>query len=283
MSLTTKEENIQRKGKGLTPTFNPPPSRGRREKFPSPQRGGRSGWGGLVKTRARTLRKNPTDVENKLWSYLRHRQIEGHKFRRQQPIGKYIVDFACMEEKLIIELDGGQHNERIDYDAERTVWLKSEGYQVIRFWNDEALKNIEIVMDEIYRALHKQLRWGDRNIMGRIEHITTQQIIGEWGSIDKFALSHGVSPASTKMVIYVDGAKSRPVEEAMRKYGYLNLLRIEKELRKRGRTFSDYLQEDGLNPVEVIETIRMKEAHPEVVSGLKREGLWDVLEGKEAA
>jgi hypothetical protein len=74
--------------------------------------------------------------------------------------------------------------------------------------------------------------------MGRIEHTTTQQIIGEWGSIENFASSHGVSPASTKMVIYVDGAKSRPVEEALRKYGYLNLLRFEKELRKRGQTFS---------------------------------------------
>jgi hypothetical protein len=80
------------------------------------------------------------------------------------------------------------------------------------------------------------------------------------------------------MVIYVDGAKSRPVEEALRKYGYLNLLRFEKELRKRGQTFSGYLQEDGLHPVELIETIRMKEIHPEVLSGLKRRGYWGVLE-----
>lgn len=115
-------------------------------------------------------------------------------------------------------------------------------------------------------------------LMGRIEHITTQQIIGEWGSINKFANSHGVSPASTKMVIYVDGAKSRPVEEALRKYGYLNLLHFEKELRKRGHTFSDYLAEDGLNPVELIETLRMKEIHPKVLSGLKRRGYWKVLE-----
>ena len=115
-------------------------------------------------------------------------------------------------------------------------------------------------------------------LMGRIEHITTQQIIGEWGSINNFASSHGVSPASTKMVIYVDGAKSKPVEEALKKYGYLNLLRFEKELRKRGQTFSEYLAEDGLNPVELIETIRMKEIHPEVLSGLKRRGYWGVLE-----
>ena len=118
-------------------------------------------------------------------------------------------------------------------------------------------------------------------LMGRIEHITTQQIIGEWGSIENFAASHGVSPASTKMVIYVDGAKSRPVEEALRKYGYLNLLRFEKELRRRGQTFSGYVATDGLNPVELIETLRMKEPHPEVVTGLKRSGLWEVLDKGE--
>jgi hypothetical protein len=121
--------------------------------------------------------------------------------------------------------------------------------------------------------------------MGRIEHITTQQIIGEWGSIEKFAASHGVSPASTKMVIYVEGARSRPVEDALRKYGYLNLLRFEKELRKRGETFSDYVSGGGLNPVELIETLRMKEAHPNVVTGLKEDGYWSVLDkdGLESA
>ncbi|MEM7009239.1 MAG: hypothetical protein AAF462_08920 [Thermodesulfobacteriota bacterium] len=124
---------------------------------------------------------------------------------------------------------------------------------------------------------------GADGFMGRIEHITTQQIIGEWGSINNFASSHGVSPASTKMVIYVDGAKSRPVEEALRKYGYLNLLRFEKELRKRGQTFSDYLAEDGLNPVELIETIRMKEIHPQILSGLKQRGYWGVLEAREGS
>ena len=113
----------------------------------------------------------------------------------------------------------------------------------------------------------------------------TQQIIGEWGSIEKFAASHGVSPASTKMVIYVEGARSRPVEDALRKYGYLNLLRFEKELRKRGETFSDYVSGGGLNPVELIETLRMKEAHPNVVTGLKEDGYWSVLDkdGLESA
>jgi len=205
-----------------------------------------------------------------LWRHIRLRQVEGYKFRRQQPIGKYIVDFVCLERKLVIEIDGGHHSLQSSYDEKRTIWLKSQGYRVLRFWNNGVLNEIETVLNEIYRGVNEY--------MGRIEHITTQQIIGEWGSINKFASSHGVSPASTKMVIYVDGAKSRPVEEALRKYGYLNLLRFEKELRKRGQTFSGYLQEDGLNPVELIETIRMKEIHPEVLSGLKQRGYWGVLE-----
>ncbi len=121
---------------------------------------------------------------------------------------------------------------------------------------------------------------GEKSIMGRIEHITSQQIIGEWGSLDKFASSHGVSPASTKMVIYVDGAKSRPVEEALRGYGYLNLLRFEKELKKRGVTFDEYLEAEEVNPVRLIETIRMKETHPEVVEQLKKKQLWELLDTK---
>ena len=138
------------------------------------------------------------------------------------------------------------------------------------------------IKEEILKQVQDDL--GERDqFMGRIEHITTQQIIGEWGSINNFASSHGVSPASTKMVIYVDGAKSKPVEEALKKYGYLNLLRFEKELRRRGQTFSEYLAEDGLNPVELIETIRMKEIHPEVLSGLKRRGYWGVLETKRGS
>jgi len=235
--------------------------------------------------RARELRKRLTDAEKKLWSHIRLRQITGHKFRRQQLIGKYIVDFACFEKKLVVEVDGGQHSLQSSSDKERTAWLESQGYKVLRFWNNEVLKEIEVVLDVIARALEEddyQKSEIDSNgrddLMGRIEHITTQQIIGEWGSINKFASSHGVSPASTKMVIYVDGAKSRPVEEALRKYGYLNLLHFEKELRKRGQTFSDYLAEDGLNPVELIETLRMKEIHPEVLLGLKRRGYWGVLE-----
>ena len=102
-------------------------------------------------TKARSLRNNLTDSENKLWSHLRRRQINESRFRRQHPIGKFIVDFVCLEKKIVIEIDGVQHNENIDYDLKRTKWLEDEGYKVIRFWNNEVLKNIESVLEVIYK------------------------------------------------------------------------------------------------------------------------------------
>ncbi|MBI4311255.1 MAG: endonuclease domain-containing protein [Chloroflexi bacterium] len=72
-----------------------------------------------------------------LWRPLRGRGLEGHKFRRQHPIGKYVVDFVCLEKRLVIELDGSQHLEQQAYDADRTKWLESEVYGVLRFWDNE--------------------------------------------------------------------------------------------------------------------------------------------------
>lgn len=89
----------------------------------------------------------------KLWSALKNRQLGNFKFRRQAPIGKYIVDFACLEESLIIEVDGGQHMEASLADNERTAWLQSNGYRVIRFWNDQVLKETDAVLEEILRSL----------------------------------------------------------------------------------------------------------------------------------
>jgi very-short-patch-repair endonuclease len=108
-----------------------------------------------VNEHVRHLRKNQTEAEKLLWSRLRNRQMEGFKFRRQWPIGSYIVDFVCLSCKLIIELDGGQHAETIGYDAVRTDFLKSRGYRVIRFWNNEMLVNREAVLERIYEALSK--------------------------------------------------------------------------------------------------------------------------------
>ncbi|WP_303905497.1 endonuclease domain-containing protein [Thiohalomonas denitrificans] len=98
---------------------------------------------------ARQLRRNMTDAERRLWRHLRLRQLAGCKFRRQCPIGRYIVDFVCFEQTLVIELDGGQHAEQTAQDARRDAWLKMQGYQVLRFWNNEVLQETEVVLEVI--------------------------------------------------------------------------------------------------------------------------------------
>jgi very-short-patch-repair endonuclease len=102
---------------------------------------------------ARALRKNPTEAERALWGHIRLRQLEGCKFRRQQPLGRYIVDFVCPEKKLIIELDGGHHAEKVAPDVERTAWLEARGFRVLRFWNHDVLTNIEVVKEAMRDAL----------------------------------------------------------------------------------------------------------------------------------
>lgn len=116
--------------------------------------------------------------------------------------------------------------------------------------------------------------------MAEITHITSQQIIGEWGSVEKFAKDEGISAASVKMLIYVDGARSKPVRDAMDKYGYYNLLLFEKELKKRNQNFGQYLESSGLNPVDLIETLREKQHHPHVQTQLENDGLWEIFEKK---
>jgi len=103
--------------------------------------------------RARTLRSHLTDAEQALWRHLRMRQLGGCKFRRQRPIGPFIVDFVCLEKKLIVEVDGGQHTEQHRYDTSRDRWLNTQGYDVLRFWNDDVLTRIDDVKEAIYRAL----------------------------------------------------------------------------------------------------------------------------------
>jgi very-short-patch-repair endonuclease len=99
--------------------------------------------------RARPLRKASTDAENLLWFRLRNRQLLELKFRRQCPIGKYIADFACVEIGLVIELDGGQHLDQIAYDARRTAEMKQLGFETLRFWDHEVLKETDAVMERI--------------------------------------------------------------------------------------------------------------------------------------
>lgn len=107
----------------------------------------------LLKERSRDLRKNLTDAEQKLWQKLRSKQIHGNKFRRQFVLGNYIVDFICLDKHLIIEVDGGQHMENVDYDLQRDEWLKSQNFKVLRFWNNQVLNEIDSVLEVIVKNL----------------------------------------------------------------------------------------------------------------------------------
>jgi very-short-patch-repair endonuclease len=95
------------------------------------------------------MRRNSTDAERRLWSYLRGRRIGNFKFRRQQPIGPFIVEFCGVEKKVVVELDGSQHEDEQAYDARRSQLLKERGYRVLRFWNGEALSATESVLEQI--------------------------------------------------------------------------------------------------------------------------------------
>ena len=107
--------------------------------------------------KARRLRRDSTNVERLLWKHLRNRQLVGFKFRRQSPIGPYIVDFECFAAKLVIELDGSQHQNQVNYDGERTQYLEMSGYRVLRFWNNDVYGDIEAVTQSILAALESRV------------------------------------------------------------------------------------------------------------------------------
>ncbi|MEK6550648.1 MAG: endonuclease domain-containing protein [Pseudomonadota bacterium] len=103
---------------------------------------------------ARRLRKQQTEAEQRLWKHLRNRRFCGYKFRRQAPIGRYVVDFVCISPKIVIEVDGGQHALRVNEDMERTRYLESLGYCVIRFWNTDVLRNIESILEVVQNTVN---------------------------------------------------------------------------------------------------------------------------------
>jgi very-short-patch-repair endonuclease len=103
----------------------------------------------------RALRNNMSDAEQALWNVLRDRQVSDLKFRRQHPFGDYILDFVCLENKLVIEVDGGQHAQQAGYDENRTQELQAAGFCVLRFWNNEVLKEIESVKEKIWLAVQE--------------------------------------------------------------------------------------------------------------------------------
>ena len=106
-----------------------------------------------LKRYARELRSNMTDAERHLWYHLRGHRLHGLKFKRQKPIGRYIVDFVCIEHRLVIELDGGQHLEQPERDFERDEWLVAQGFRVLRFWNHDVLGETDTVLEVIWRAV----------------------------------------------------------------------------------------------------------------------------------
>jgi len=108
----------------------------------------------LADLRAKKLRRNSTDAERLIWSRLRGRRLAGYKFKRQVPIAGFVVDFAALEAKLIIEIDGGQHSVRLEADQLRTEKLERFGYRIVRFWNHDVLNNIEGVLDAVIQELH---------------------------------------------------------------------------------------------------------------------------------
>ena len=100
---------------------------------------------------AKSLRANMTDAERRLWYRLRAHRLEGIKFKRQVLIGRYVADFACMERKLLVEVDGGQHSGS-NSDVERTKWLEDQGFRILRFWNNEVLNETDAVLGVILAA-----------------------------------------------------------------------------------------------------------------------------------
>ena len=106
----------------------------------------------LTRIHARELRRGQTPIEERLWRELRSRQLAGMKFRRQHPIGSFIVDFYCADKRLVVEIDGDSHTDQIKYDEKRTKWLEYQGYRVIRFTNREVLNQLSAVLEKIMRV-----------------------------------------------------------------------------------------------------------------------------------
>jgi very-short-patch-repair endonuclease len=102
---------------------------------------------------ARRLRRVTTDAETLLWFRLRGRQLDGRKFVRQFPIGNAVADFVCRGAKLVVELDGGQHAQAVEADAERTGIIEAHGYRVVRFWNNQVMGNLDGVLETILEEL----------------------------------------------------------------------------------------------------------------------------------
>ena len=114
----------------------------------------------LPRDTARTMRANATEAEQKLWSRLRKRQLCGFQFRRQYSIGPYFADFFCLKAKLVIEVDGSQHEDQKEQDERRSAFLRASGYRVLRFWNFEVMSDVDSVVERIAEVLRRTQRRG---------------------------------------------------------------------------------------------------------------------------
>ena len=123
---------------------------------------------------AKRLRAESRDAERLVWSRLRAHRLLGWKFKRQQPVGRYIVDFVCFDAKLVIELDGGQHADAVDEDAARHAWLGSQGCRVLRFWNNDVLSNL----DGVFMTITAQLPPSPQPSPTRGEGVVNQALRG---------------------------------------------------------------------------------------------------------
>lgn len=140
--------------KPLSPTLSHKRARELNTALPSPACGrGVGGEGALLLERAKSLRTHQTDAEQRLWYCLRAHRFMGLKFKRQKPVGNYIVDFVCYTPMLVVEIDGGQHAEQVAYDRKRDAYLKGEGFVVLRFWNNQILNETDAVMESIRQAV----------------------------------------------------------------------------------------------------------------------------------
>ena len=139
------------------------------------------------KTRfARKLRRSITDAEREIWHHLRNRSLMGCKFRRQHPVGRHVVDFACLERRLVVELDGGQHAGRLPEDAARTKAIETMGFRILRFWNNDVFEQQEAVLAVIHDALQRcaahpnlppRAREGDRQAIQAVEERPRQPVL----------------------------------------------------------------------------------------------------------
>lgn len=189
--------------------------------------GGKGEFSEVLLERARKMRKSPTEAENKMWNLLRNRGVLGAKFKRQHPCGPYILDFVCLERRLVVEVDGSQHADSLheESDAERSTFLASHGFHVLRFWNNEVLENPEGVWEVIAAALEgpspSPLPEGERGIPTTFDLVLLG--IGPDGhTLSIFPGSEETKHPSNRLVIAVHDSPKPPAERISLTYKAVN-------------------------------------------------------------